>query len=274
MLIQKIVALVASEPERERLAGELASGAYVIVPFDAADSARATLFEYPWDVAVLAGGAKAWAADLEASPSLGARAIVIAESGGPELHEKLRSAERIVNRKRAIALLDGRERFNASIDPTTGLHNARFFEESLDLRFEEAKANGSSVSLVLIDVDHFRRVNDEVGYRRGDLLLLEISDIIAAEMRTNDLLARYGGGEFAMLIDSDFGRALTVAENIRAGVAGRTLVAGGAEVRCTVSIGVSSWPRSDFESAGDFLESAEHALVAAKAAGRNRVEAL
>jgi len=274
MLMQKIVALVAPESERQRLAGELASGAYVIVPFDAAESARETLFEFPWDVAILAGGAASWAADLEASPNLGERAIIVAEASGPELREKLRSAERIVNRKRAIALLDGRERFKASIDPATGLHNARYLEEMLEERFESAKNGGGSLSVLLIDVDHLRRINEEIGHRRGELVLVEISDIVAAEMRTTDLLARYGGGEFAMLLESDFGRALAVAENLRAAVEQRVLTLGGSEVRCTVSIGVASYPRTNFETCDDLLESAEQAVVAAKAGGRNRVDAL
>ena len=273
MLMQKVVALVASEPERERIARELASGAYVIVPFEAADSARATLFDYPWDVAVLAGGAKSWAAELEASPSLGERAIVVAEATGPDLREKLRSAERIVDRKRAIAILDGRERFKASIDPATGLHNARYFEESLEERFAAAKDGGGSIALLLIDVDRFRRVNEQVGHRRGELVLLEVSDIVSSEMRIPDLLARYGGGAFAMLLESDFGRALTVAENIRAAVEKRVFIVGGWEVRCTVSIGVAAYPRTNFDSCDALLESAEQALTAAKSAGRNCVEA-
>lgn len=273
MQMQKIVALVAPEPERERLARELASGAYVIVPFDAADPARETLFEYPWDVAILAGGAKSWAAELESSPALGERAIIVAEASGADLREKLRSAERVVDRKRAIALLDGRERFKASIDPTTGLHNARYFEEMLEERFESARSGGGSLSLLLIDVDHFRRVNEEVGHRRGDLVLLELADLVASEMRTTDLLARYGGGEFAMLLESDFGRALTVAEDVRAAVERRVLTVSGLEVRCTISIGIASYPRTSFADCDELLQSAEQSLVAAKAAGRNRVDA-
>lgn len=272
MLMQKIVALVGPESERERLARELASGAYVIVPFDAAEPALATLFEYPWDVAILAGGAKSWAADLEASPSLGERAIIVAEATGSDLREKLRSAERIVDRKRAIALLDGRERFKNSIDPVTGLHNARYFDEMLGERFAAAKDGGGSLSLLVIDVDHFRRINAEAGHRRGELLLLELADIIASEMRTTDLLARYGGGEFTMLMESDFGRALTVAENIRNAVEGRVLTLGRVEVRCTVSIGIASYPRTSFDAPNELLEAAEQALVAAKTAGRNRIE--
>lgn len=273
MLTQKIVALVAPERERERLARELASGAYVIVPFDPAEAARETLFEYSWDVAILAGVAKGWAADLEGSPKLGERAIVVAEAAGPELREKLRTAERIVDRKRAMALLDGRERFQASIDPATGLHNARYFEEALEDRFDTAKSSGGSLSLLLLDVDHFRRVNQEIGHRRGDLLLLELSDIAGGELRANDVLARYGGGEFAMLLECDFGRALAVAENVRTAVERRTLNLGGCEVRCTISVGVASYPRTNFECCEDLLESAEQALIAAKAAGRNRVDA-
>ncbi len=128
------------------------------------------------------------------------------------------------------------------------------------------------MSVLLIDVDHFRLVNERVGHRRGELVLLEISDIVAAEMRTTDLLARYGGGEFAMLLESDFGRALTVAENVRAAIDRRVLKLGGSEVTCTVSIGVASYPRTNFETCDDLLQSAEQALVAAKAGGRNRVE--
>jgi len=156
----------------------------------------------------------------------------------------------------------------AAIDGLTGLHNRRWLDETFSRQVERAVRAGRALTLLLIDIDHFKRLNDERGHAAGDEALRQVSAALAAAVRPRDSLARYGGEEFAVLVpDVEGAQSLQVAERLREAVAGRAL-SGADGTTLTISVGVA------VKAAGDtlpsLLERADAALYRAKASGRNR----
>jgi diguanylate cyclase (GGDEF)-like protein len=134
-----------------------------------------------------------------------------------------------------------------------------------------AVRDGSSTALLLLDLDHFKTVNDKWGHLAGDAALRQFASTVAAELRGGDLLARLGGEEFAVaLADRRTDQAENLAERIRRAVAALRVSAGAADIRLTVSIGVASI--RDTDSLDALLKEADLALYQAKASGRDRVE--
>ncbi|GIX31055.1 MAG: hypothetical protein KatS3mg124_1527 [Porticoccaceae bacterium] len=164
-----------------------------------------------------------------------------------------------------------RLREEAAHDPLTGLANRRTLVETLVREVARARRSGSSLAILLIDLDHFKAVNDRFGHRVGDRVLKEVAERIRARLRGQDLLARYGGEEFvAVLPDTDLAGAETVAEAIRRALADAPLQVRG--LRVTASLGVAAAPGEAPDPAGErLLAAADRALYAAKRAGRNRV---
>jgi len=149
-------------------------------------------------------------------------------------------------------------------DPLTGLANRRFLEIQLDKCFDTAQRYGQNLSVVMLDIDHFKRYNDQLGHQQGDCLLVRLGGILLSELRKADYLFRYGGEEFlALLPDTDLVEAADVAERLRSAVQ--------REAGVTISLGVSEFrePMPDKES---LVAAADAALYRAKKRGRNRVE--
>lgn len=165
---------------------------------------------------------------------------------------------------RAAALHAEVERL-ASTDALTGLANRRVFQESLARELALAVRRGEPCSLVVLDVDHFKAVNDTHGHQAGDEVLRQVGRVLHEAARGTDVPARYGGEEFAVVLPScSPAEAFVVAERLRAGVA-----AGGGPVPVTVSAGVASFPLDAADPAG-LVGAADHALYRAKRAGRDR----
>ncbi|MBA5606007.1 sensor domain-containing diguanylate cyclase [Duganella sp. FT3S] len=163
-------------------------------------------------------------------------------------------------------------------DSLTGVYNRRYLDRRLLEEIARARRQRYPISLMFIDIDHFKRVNDTVGHQGGDDVLREVAGRIKDELRLSDALARFGGEEFVvLLIDADLDSAAFVAERIRASVAG-TLIGLTQEVRLsvTVSIGVACLDPDQAVGepelvARDLLARADGALYQAKEGGRNRV---
>lgn len=156
-------------------------------------------------------------------------------------------------------------------DPLTGLLNRRSLEEILDNEFSRFKRHDVTFSLLLLDVDHFKSINDQYGHSTGDLVLKMLADSFIGYLRKHDMKARYGGEEFCVILPyTDSGNAVVLAEKLRSGIAARVLKVGDTEVTVTVSIGVSEIQPTD-ESVGEIIERADAALYEAKQSGRNRV---
>lgn len=160
----------------------------------------------------------------------------------------------------------------ATTDTLTGLANRGHALESLQTMLTRAQRLGRPMGVMLLDVDHFKQVNDTYGHPAGDQVLRDIAHILQANVRAYDLAARFGGEEFLVLCEgADLSATVDMAERIRAAVASRVYrLAGGQTLRTTVSVGVYAGAGSH-ATAMQLIELADQALYRAKQAGRNRV---
>jgi diguanylate cyclase (GGDEF)-like protein len=161
-------------------------------------------------------------------------------------------------------------------DALTNVYNRGFFDEAIDKYVAMSKRSGRSICMMMVDVDHFKRVNDTYGHTEGDLVLQLIAAAISSTLRVSDYVCRYGGEEFAILLpQTELAQATVLAERIVAELP-RALATGwkGAEVMpITVTIGVSECPREAADGP-ELIRIADRRLYAGKAAGRNRVAAM
>jgi diguanylate cyclase (GGDEF)-like protein len=162
-------------------------------------------------------------------------------------------------------------------DPLTSLSNRRYFEERLEEEFARARRYRSPLSLVMLDIDYFKRINDTFGHPFGDEVLRAVAQVTRARLREVDLLARYGGEELiALLPETSPADSLIACERVREAIEALQLDYTGLDgtkrvVRCTASLGVASVPSPTLQTAEDLLRAADECLYAAKGAGRNRV---
>lgn len=158
-------------------------------------------------------------------------------------------------------------------DPLTRLYNKRYFAERLDAELRFAHRHGTEVAVLMIDVDHFKQVNDRRGHLAGDEVLAAVALTLARGVRNEDVVARHGGEEFVVLLRATAPDAAELlAERLRKKVEDLAVPCdGGPPVRVTISIGVAGFPAPGVLTAGDLVGAADRALYAAKDAGRNRV---
>jgi diguanylate cyclase (GGDEF)-like protein len=155
-------------------------------------------------------------------------------------------------------------------DELTGALNRRALMADLRRHADRIDRDGGSLCLALIDLDHFKMINDEYGHLAGDAVLRSLSDALSLELRSSDSFARYGGEEFVMtLIDTEHGEAREIIERIRRTAERTTTAYDGATLRCTVSIGAA--PYQSGASIEAMFAEADAALYRAKASGRNRI---
>jgi diguanylate cyclase (GGDEF)-like protein len=160
----------------------------------------------------------------------------------------------------------------ATVDPLTRLANSRVFRERLEQDLARADRYGEPLSVLLLDVDGLKRVNDRSGHRAGDAALSAVASAIRSGMREADLGARLGGDEFAIIAPrTDESAALVLAERLRAQVANTAI--GVARPRTTISVGVASLTPTVRRSAANLLAAADQAMYRAKRKGGNRVAA-
>jgi len=166
-------------------------------------------------------------------------------------------------------LKDKLERLSIT-DGLTGLFNHRHFHEVLIDELSRAKRSGAKLSLLLFDIDHFKKFNDTYGHKVGDRVLQTIGKVIESSKRQHDISARYGGEEFAVILpDTDTEGAQSIAERIRKNVEDTTINLSGQILHITISIGVAVWDHKLDEHL--FIELADKALYKSKEGGRNRV---
>ena len=157
-----------------------------------------------------------------------------------------------------------------STDALTGLYNFRHFETVLQAEMDRSKRSGIPTSLVLVDADHFKAVNDTYGHETGNLALQHLADILRGEVRTTDIVCRYGGEEFAMIFpETHLNLAVKVADRIREQVAKRPIAIDDGEVQITVSMGASVYMKTSVLDRNDFVASVDKYLYEAKQSGRN-----
>jgi diguanylate cyclase (GGDEF)-like protein len=179
----------------------------------------------------------------------------------PELVARVRSHLSRLSVLREMAIRDG----------LTRCYNHKYFKMRLEQEMVRAQRYGSALSLGLLDVDHFKQVNDTHGHPSGDAVLAHLASLLIASVRSSDIVARYGGEEFAfVLVEAGAQEAAIVAERMRARVEGHQFeVPGGARLRATASIGLAEAQAK--ETAAALVQRADASLYEAKAQGRNRI---
>ncbi|PPC89591.1 MAG: GGDEF domain-containing protein [Methylobacter sp.] len=160
----------------------------------------------------------------------------------------------------------------AYTDPLTRTNNRASFDSALKREISLANRNSNNMSIIFLDIDHFKRINDDYGHSCGDFALASVAGWIKDSLRDSDLIFRYGGEEFVILLsNTDFNGAKLLAERIRKTIENHTLAYGMDALKITASLGVSSLGEGD--SAESIIERADTAMYEAKNSGRNRVVA-
>lgn len=161
----------------------------------------------------------------------------------------------------------------SNTDHLTRLFNRRFMMEALNKEVQRSIRKGGNLSLIMLDIDHFKRVNDDFGHLQGDVVLQKVASLLQKELRSYDCAARYGGEEFvAILPDSTLKDSVFVADRIRLAVQGARYDGELAKLSLTVSLGVATFSKEQSITVDGFIKQADDALYRAKSNGRNRVE--
>lgn len=189
------------------------------------------------------------------------------------LDQRLRFLERenvdLSMKNRALAEISSR-------DSLTGLYTRWYMLDKIEAEMNRSLRSGSPMSLLMLDIDHFKVVNDSFGHAVGDQVLQSVGHVLKDSCRIYDIAGRYGGEEFCLMLpEIRVDNTMNVAERIRRRIEGTPLVCGGSTVRVTTSIGVAgleSVPEEGLFGASSLIERADRALYVAKDRGRNRIE--
>jgi two-component system cell cycle response regulator len=161
---------------------------------------------------------------------------------------------------------------SASRDALTQVYNKRFFTEQLASEHAYAARHGTDLSLLMFDIDHFKRINDTHGHLAGDYVLAELTRVLMPAIRSEDIVARYGGEEFVVLSRTTGADAAGhLAERLRRSIEQHAFCFADKIIHVTVSIGIAFMPSPDIRTAEDLVALADRALYEAKNGGRNRV---
>jgi diguanylate cyclase (GGDEF)-like protein len=156
------------------------------------------------------------------------------------------------------------------VDGLTGIYNKRYLVEQLDRELSRAARHGRPLTLVICDIDHFKRVNDEFGHLAGDQVLKEVAQLLKNRIRPDDVIARYGGEELAIILpETDLAGGVRIAEDLRRMIAAQMFAFEADEIHVTISCGVAQLD-AEWRS-HDFVRAADQRLYEAKRTGRNRV---
>jgi two-component system, cell cycle response regulator len=183
-----------------------------------------------------------------------------------ELLARVRVGSRVVNYQQNLE-------YQTQTDPLTGLFNRRAFERKIAEEYERAKRYNHAVSVLLLDIDNFKHINDTYGHHGGDMALVKISAILRERTRRSDFPARYGGEEFVLILpETDQESALQVANKIHDEIRSQMFGTSTTPFALTVSIGLSSTTTKPYSDWRQMLEDADQAMYLAKNSGKDRVQ--
>jgi diguanylate cyclase (GGDEF)-like protein len=189
-----------------------------------------------------------------------------------ELVARVGSMLRIKRAFDAVAATRNRMAELAVLDDLTGLYNVRYLQQRFGEEWKRAERHREPLALAMLDVDHFKSVNDRHGHDVGDLVLREASARIKSSVRDTDVVARYGGEEFVVLLPStQLAGALVVAERVRRAFVDRPFETPRGRLPITTSIGVALYPSRGISTKDHLLRAADSALYRAKEEGRDRI---
>lgn len=159
----------------------------------------------------------------------------------------------------------------AITDGLTGLYLRRFFNQRFEEELERYREHGTPFSLIILDLDHFKRINDRLGHLAGDQVLAQLGEALRAEARVADLICRFGGEEFALILpNTNLEGALVMAERIRSRIAQREFQVNNEPLKLTVSLGIGECPKNGQDMI-ELIRMTDEALYMAKRRGRNRI---
>lgn len=157
-------------------------------------------------------------------------------------------------------------------DPLTRLFNKRYLIDRLDCELRFARRHGTSLSILMLDVDHFKSLNDRHGHLAGDAVLAHLATVLQKAVRNEDVVARFGGEELSVVLRSvGIEQAVSLGERLRKLVEGTVIRYRAQELQTTISVGAAGFPWTRVETVDQLVEAAEQALFRAKHDGRNRV---
>lgn len=160
----------------------------------------------------------------------------------------------------------------ANIDGLTQLYNKKYFVDVLSKEFSFSRRNGQPLSLMMMDIDHFKKINDTHGHMAGDLVLKCVGQYLQKHLRLENIAARYGGEEFAVILRNvNAELAMMIGERLRKAIETEKIFYRGKLITVTVSIGIATLDGTNFETIEDLIRRADEYLYEAKEGGRNRV---
>jgi len=297
------VAIVDDDTAIRRLVNlYLARAGYDVVHFATGNEAREELMRIAWDLALLDRrlpdmDGVVLCQQLKADPDLRNRYIIIL-TGEDEAEDKIlgldlgaddyitkpfqpgellariRAAKRIVDLQKELMESNRRLELLSITDGLTKLNNHRHFQDELVREFEESQRYHRPLSLVIADIDFFKKVNDTYGHAVGDDVLKVVAQLFQQSTRSTDLAARYGGEEFTTLLpETNLDDAIAFAEKLRALIEETPIDTQAGPLKVTISLGVATMPHSRIHSPKELIVCADRALYRAKKAGRNQVQA-
>jgi len=298
-----LIAIVDDDAAIRRLVGLLLTrSGYDVIEFATGEEARRHLHSAPWDLAILDRrlpdmDGVVLCHELKSDPELRNRYIIMltGEAGAEdkiegldlgaddyitkpfqsaELLARIRAAKRIVDLQKELLETNKRLELLSITDGLTKLYNHRHFQDELARAFEESQRYQRPLSLAIIDIDFFKKINDSYGHAVGDEVLKAVAKIFQESIRATDLAARYGGEEFAVMMpETELPDAITFAEKIRTLIEQTPFRTAAGPQQATVSVGVAAVPRTKIHTAKELIVAADKALYRAKRGGRNQVQA-
>lgn len=188
-----------------------------------------------------------------------------------KINKRKRQLYYLIAKQISIALANAKNYELSLSDTMTKLFNHEYFIKRLNEETETSQKFKLSLSLMLIDIDHFKKINDTYGHQTGDLILIAIAKLLKSSLRLTDIIARYGGEEFAVILpDTDIDSAYCAAERIREMIEVKEFKFNDRAISVTVSIGISELNKKS-KSSQDLIKEADEALYKAKSTGRNKV---
>jgi len=275
---------------------------YEVREFATGEEARTALPATPWDLAILDRrlpdlDGLVLCHELKSNPELRNRYVIMLTGEAdqedkvqgldlgaddyitkpfqpPELLARIRAGKRIIDLQKELMETNRRLELLSITDGLTKLYNHRYFQDELLRAFDESQRYQRPLSLAMVDIDFFKKVNDTYGHAVGDEVLKAVSRMFQQSIRSTDLAARYGGEEFAVMMpETELQDAITFAEKIRSLVEAAEVPTAAGPLRITVSIGVSTVPHTRIRTAHEVVVAADRALYRAKKNGRNQVQA-